>query len=87
MSSGDSPLVNPSPVHPSSSNYFNQPPINSSDDSSSPYYLHPSDNPSALLVSEIFNGENYAAWSRLIVIALTVKQGTIYKWFNCFSLY
>ncbi|KAL6324331.1 hypothetical protein AAG906_012577 [Vitis piasezkii] len=74
MSFGDSPLVNPSPVHPSSSNSFNQPPINPSDDSSSPYYLHPSDNPGALLVSEIFNGENYVAWSRSIVIALTVKN-------------
>ncbi|RVX08047.1 Retrovirus-related Pol polyprotein from transposon RE1 [Vitis vinifera] len=48
MSSGDSPLVNPSPVHPSSSNSFNQPPMNSSDDSSSPYYLHPRDNLGAL---------------------------------------
>ncbi|KAL6349621.1 hypothetical protein AAG906_035782 [Vitis piasezkii] len=74
MSFGDSPLVNPSPVLPSSSNSFNQPPINPSDDSSSPYYLHPSDNPGALLVSEIFNGENYVAWSRSIVIALTVKN-------------
>ena len=87
MSSGDSPLVNPSPVHPSF-NSFNQPPINPSDDSSSPYYLHPRDNLGALLVLEIFNGENCIAWSRSIVIALTVKkQGTIYRWFNCFSLY
>ncbi|GFZ08846.1 hypothetical protein Acr_20g0006540 [Actinidia rufa] len=46
----------------------------SKDDSSSPYYLHPSDNPGTLLVSEIFNGENYVAWSRSIVIALTVKN-------------
>ncbi|RVW46042.1 hypothetical protein CK203_068652 [Vitis vinifera] len=74
MSSGDSPLVNPSSMHPSSSNSFNQPPINPSDDSSSSYYLHPSDNPGALLVSEIFNGENYVAWSHSIVIALTVKN-------------
>ncbi|XP_057962256.1 uncharacterized protein LOC131153819 [Malania oleifera] len=48
--------------------------VNPSDDSSSPYYLHPSDNPGALLVSEIFNGENYVAWSRSIIIALTVKN-------------
>ena len=74
MSSGDSPLVNPSSMHPSSSNSFNQPPINPSDDSSSPYYLHPSDNPNALLVLEIFNGENYVAWSCSIIIALTVKN-------------
>ena len=76
MSSADLPPVNPSPVNPSSFNSFpfNHPPINPSDDSSSPYYLHPSDNPGTLLVSEIFNGENYVAWSRSIVIALTVKN-------------
>ncbi|XP_042977221.1 uncharacterized protein LOC122308118 [Carya illinoinensis] len=47
---------------------------NPSDDSSSSYYLHPSDNPGALLVSEIFSGDNYVAWSRSITIALTVKN-------------
>ena len=74
MSSGDSPFVNPSSMHPSSSKSFNQPLINPSDDSSSPYYLHPSDNLGALLVSEIFNGENCVAWSSSIVIALSVKK-------------
>ncbi|KAF5445279.1 hypothetical protein F2P56_034343 [Juglans regia] len=48
--------------------------VNPSDDSSSSYYLHPSDNPGALLVSEIFTGENYIAWSRSLPIALTVKN-------------
>ncbi|KAF5471039.1 hypothetical protein F2P56_011514 [Juglans regia] len=48
--------------------------LNPSDDSSSPYYLHPSDNHGALLVLEIFNGDNYVAWSCLITIALTVKN-------------
>ncbi|XP_057975462.1 uncharacterized protein LOC131162874 [Malania oleifera] len=47
---------------------------NLSDDSSSVYYLHPSDNPGALLVSEILTGANYIAWSRSISIALTVKN-------------
>ncbi|KAF5447408.1 hypothetical protein F2P56_032962 [Juglans regia] len=47
---------------------------NPSDDSSSYYYLHPSDNPGTLLVSEIFYGDNYVAWSRSITIALTVKN-------------
>ncbi|XP_057976054.1 uncharacterized protein LOC131163475 [Malania oleifera] len=47
---------------------------NSSDDSSSVYYLHPSDNLGALLVSEILTGANYVAWSRSISIALTVKN-------------
>ncbi|XP_042941215.1 uncharacterized protein LOC122275959 isoform X1 [Carya illinoinensis] len=48
--------------------------INLSDYSSSPYYLHPNDNPGALLVSEIFSGDNYIAWSRSITMALTVKN-------------
>ncbi|KAL6349655.1 hypothetical protein AAG906_041062 [Vitis piasezkii] len=60
MSFGDSPLVNPSPVLPSSSNSFNQPPINPSDDSSSPYYLH-----LATITVLCY---------RSIVIALTVKN-------------
>ena len=53
---------------------FNTTTVNLSDDSSSCYYLHPSDNPGALLVSEIFTGENYIAWSRSMTIALTVKN-------------
>jgi len=47
---------------------------NLSDDSFSCYYLHPSDNLGALLVSEIFTGENYIAWSQSMSIALTVKH-------------
>jgi len=53
---------------------FNTTTVNLFDDSSSFYYLHPSDNPGALLVSEIFTGENYIAWSRSMTIALTVKN-------------
>ena len=52
----------------------NGPVQNLVDDSSSCYYLHPFDNPGALLVSEIFTGENYIAWSRSMSIALTVKN-------------
>ena len=53
---------------------FNTTTLNLSDDSSNCYYLHPSDNSGALLVSEIFTGENYIAWSRSMTIALTVKN-------------
>ncbi|KAF5469796.1 hypothetical protein F2P56_010356 [Juglans regia] len=62
---------NASMAHTPSSNASVQ---NLSDDSSSCYYLHPSDNPGVLLVSEIFTGENYIAWSRSMLIALTVKN-------------
>ncbi|XP_073260909.1 uncharacterized protein [Populus alba] len=60
-----------STAHKDSSNITT---LNLSDDSSSCYYLHPSDNPGALLVSEIFTGENYIAWSKSMTIALTVKN-------------
>ncbi|XP_073262724.1 uncharacterized protein [Populus alba] len=53
---------------------FNTTIVNLSDDSSSCYHLHPSDNPGALLVSEIFTGDNYIAWSRSMTIALIVKN-------------
>ncbi|KAF5469500.1 hypothetical protein F2P56_013565 [Juglans regia] len=66
------------PLYLESSNNSSQnssPPLgNPSDDSSSYYYLHPSDNPRALLVSEIFSGDNYVAWSWSITIALIVKN-------------
>ncbi|XP_073268340.1 uncharacterized protein [Populus alba] len=60
-----------STAHKDSSNIAT---LNLSDDSSSCYYLHPSDNPGALLVLEIFTGENYIAWSKSMTIALTVKN-------------
>ena len=62
---------NASKTHIDSSNAFVQ---NLSDDSFGYYYLHPSDNPGALLVSEIFTSENYIAWSQSMSIALTVKN-------------
>ncbi|XP_040996191.1 uncharacterized mitochondrial protein AtMg00810-like [Juglans microcarpa x Juglans regia] len=45
--------------------------VNPSNDSSSPFFLHPSDNPGAFLVSEIFID---VACSRSITTALTVKN-------------
>ncbi|XP_077237088.1 uncharacterized protein LOC143878727 [Tasmannia lanceolata] len=50
-----------------------------------PFYLHPSDNPGNILVSNLFNGENYSTWRRAMSIALTAKNkigfvdGTITK--------
>ncbi|XP_057958660.1 uncharacterized protein LOC131151433 [Malania oleifera] len=68
-------MVEPeSSTHSASMANANESSRNSSDDSSSVYYLHPLDNPGALLVSEILTGANYIAWSRSISIALTVKN-------------
>lgn len=38
------------------------------------YYIHHSDNPGTLMVTEILTGENYASWSRSMTIALSVKN-------------
>lgn len=46
----------------------------SSVDLSSPLYMHPSDNPGAMLVSVPFNGVGYRSWRRSVVCALSVKN-------------
>ncbi|CAA0828814.1 Unknown protein, partial [Striga hermonthica] len=48
--------------------------LNPTDDPSSPYFLHASDNPGAIIVVEPFNGENYVFWSRSVLMALSVKN-------------
>lgn len=44
------------------------------DDGSCPYYIHHLDNPGLVLVSQPLTGDNYALWSRAMVIALFVKN-------------
>ncbi|XP_060183269.1 uncharacterized protein LOC132613257 [Lycium barbarum] len=43
-------------------------------DSSSPYYLHPSDSPGMNLVNFVFDGTIFAAWRRSIIISLSAKN-------------
>ena len=49
------------------------------------FYLHHSDSPGTVLVSQLLNGDNYTSWSRSMKIALSVKNklgfvdGTILK--------
>ena len=38
-------------------------------DPNSVYYIHPNENPTVSLVSEKFNGDNYADWKRAMIIA------------------
>ncbi|XP_019465369.1 PREDICTED: uncharacterized protein LOC109363564 [Lupinus angustifolius] len=45
-----------------------------SQDPSSPYYVHPSDNPASALVSPVLNGENYNHWSIGMKRSLISKQ-------------
>ena len=44
------------------------------DDPLSPFFLHHSDSPGLILVSQSLTGDNYASWSRAMQIALSVKN-------------
>nr|XP_033512245.1 uncharacterized protein LOC117276931 [Nicotiana tomentosiformis] len=43
-------------------------------DPNCPFYMHPSDNPGAILVTTPFNGINYRSWRRSVLRALSVKN-------------
>jgi len=40
----------------------------------SPYYLHPSDGPGALIMAVVFNGKNYDLWEKAIHTSLKAKN-------------
>ena len=44
------------------------------EDPTNPLYLHNSDHPGMVLVSQVLKGENYSSWSRAFQIALLVKN-------------
>ena len=54
-------------------------------DNQSPYYLHPSDAPGAIITAIRFDGKNYELWEKAVTTALTAKNkiafinGTITK--------
>ncbi|CAN6695679.1 unnamed protein product [Malus baccata var. baccata] len=48
--------------------------IVASNDPSSPFYVHHSDNPGMHLVSTLLTGNNYSTWSRSMRIALSAKN-------------
>nr|XP_010909927.1 uncharacterized protein LOC105035912 [Elaeis guineensis] len=47
---------------------------NKASDTTSPYYLNSSDNPGNVLVSYLFNGDNYPTWSHAMKNALCAKN-------------
>lgn len=49
-------------------------PISAMADPMSPYFLTHADNPGMILVSQPLNGDNYIAWSRSMMIALSAKN-------------
>lgn len=61
------------------------PVVDSSQNPSSPYFLHPSDNPRMKLVSMKFDGGSYSDWKQSMLISLSAKNkvgfvdGTIVK--------
>lgn len=58
---------NPSPPPP-------PPPTDPSQNPSSPFFLHPGENPGYVLVSPPLHGENYYHWSRAMIRALSSKN-------------
>ena len=44
------------------------------DDTLSPYFLNHFDCPEVSLVSQLLKGDNYALWSRAMMIALSAKN-------------
>jgi len=43
-------------------------------DQSSPYFVHPSDGPSSVMVTPVLNGSNYHSWARSMRSALGGKM-------------
>ena len=43
-------------------------------DASSPYFLHSSDHPGAILVSNVLTGDNYSTWKRSMKMVLNAKN-------------
>jgi len=46
-------------------------------------FLHPSDNPNNILVSELMNGENYAHWRKAMEVALIAKNKLAFVLGDC----
>ena len=42
----------------------------------SPYFLHPSEGPGAMITAMIFDGKNYELWERVVTTALKVNKQT-----------
>ena len=55
---------------------------NNGSSSNDPYFLHHSDSPGTLLVSQVLTGENYASWYRSMTIALSVKKQTRFRYWR-----
>lgn len=61
-----------------SENYEIQSRVSPTQDPTSVYYIHPSENPTLPLVSEKFNGDNFSDWKRWMILALSMKNKLIF---------
>lgn len=66
-----------------STNSSAKPVENKYENPNDPLYLHHSDQPGAILVTQLLNEENYGTWSRAMLMALSAKkQGGFCQRFN-----
>jgi len=70
MTTSISALGSPHSDNVSDPSHFNDP----SQNPSSPFYIHPSENPSSVLVSPVLSNGNYHSWCRSFRLALTSKN-------------
>lgn len=54
--------------------FFAPPGVDDPLNPTNPLFLHPSDNPGAILVADLLNGENYISWSQSMRTALLAKN-------------
>ncbi|XP_052113812.1 uncharacterized protein LOC107474724 [Arachis duranensis] len=49
-------------------------PSNLTQDTTNPYYIHPSENPNSVLVTPVLTGNNYHSWKRFLTMAIISKN-------------
>ena len=69
--SGSSPSQS---THGNTSDASNSSPQDPAQNPSSPFYIHPSESPSTVIVSPVLTGSNYHSWSRSFKMALVSKN-------------
>ncbi|XP_020991964.1 uncharacterized protein LOC110278129 [Arachis duranensis] len=53
---------------------MNKQPSNLTQDTTNPYYIHPSENPTSVLVTPVLTGNNYHSWKRSFTMAIISKN-------------
>ena len=61
-------------THVNTSDASNSSPQDPAQNPSSPFYIHPSESPSTVIVSPVLTGSNYHSWSRSFKMALISKN-------------